>query len=280
MRFAPLFFLLSAAICSAGTITDVFGPNTTGDVIGPHIDFDIQQASVTMAGGWTTVTIKTDYGTTETTSNGLKLDPQNAAVTVIPGDIFFFDASTVTDFSDPSAIQSDLKYGVALTNYNSLTPSENHSLFTPGALYQIDGVNVGLATAQQALNNPSGVTYRPTAPVLLTDLSGQATAADISSRPVTVTQTGDGTTAGMYTVTVAFQTSSSGNFMNLVHNNQIGLLFSSADCGNDFIEGSVNTAAPEPASFALLGGGALLIAGSALSRRCRTWFKSAGSAKA
>jgi hypothetical protein len=44
----------------------------------------------------------------------------------------------------------------------------------------------------------------------------------------------------------------------------IGILWSSADCGNDFIQG---TTTPEPSSFALLLGGAMLIAGSVFARR-------------
>jgi hypothetical protein len=54
---------------------------------------------------------------------------------------------------------------------------------------------------------------------------------------------------------------------------QIGILFSSADCANDVIQGVVNTTVPEPQSMVLIAGGLGLLIGVGAWRR-RTTRKS------
>jgi hypothetical protein len=88
---------------------------------------------------------------------------------------------------------------------------------------------------------------------------------------VTVANFGNGTTSAAYVVTVSFQTTSA--FLTAVENStdQIGILFSSADCANDVIQGTVTV--PEPESLALIAGGLGMLIGVGAWRR-RTTRKS------
>jgi hypothetical protein len=90
---------------------------------------------------------------------------------------------------------------------------------------------------------------------------------------VTVSQYGNGVTNAEYEITVTVPLTS--GLIDLQSNGQIGLLFSSADCGNDVIQGVVDTGygsrsisdTPEP------GPGALILTGIALLVVGKQWRK-------
>jgi len=255
--------LMSALLCPANTLTDPFGqaqtncnysanaPYSACDVIGDPQLYDIQSATFSIAGGMATVMISLNTGAAQNVNNQLVLGPFNdAGVTLIPGDILFYDPNTPYDPANPSTSQN-LQYGVALTN---------HGFFTAGGLYNITG-SVSVENAETALNNSTDY-YRKDEDVLL---AGSGTPASMGSVSVAANPNGNGTTIANYVITATFPTTTA--FLSLVSNGQIGLLFSSADCGNDVIEGAVGpqtAQAPEPSpAFMMLTGVVLLIGGCA-----------------
>src|ERR1039458_10382945 len=255
MRFgltAASAILLSAAWCPANTLIDPFGqsqsncnlstqaPYSTCDVIGNEMRYDIQASTFTTSGGTSTVTIYLNSGAVKNVNNQLTLGSfSDSGLTLIPGDIFFYNPNTVYDPSDPNTIQY-LQYGIALTNHGS---------FTAGGLYSITG-GISTETAQAALN--SGDYYRRDETVLMT---GSGT--PVSTGTVSVASTGgNGVTGAQYVITVTVSTS---GLASLESNGQIGLLFASADCGNDVIQGVVGqTPEPGPALMVLTGLGFLV----------------------
>jgi hypothetical protein len=224
-------------------------------VIGTPQLYDIQAASVTISGGLLTVMIYLNTGAAQVGSNNqLALGPFNDGVTLIPGDIFFYNPNTVYDPSDP-ATSAYLKYGIPLVNHGS---------FVAGNLYNITDSPTGTSveTAQQALNNVAGY-YRLDEDVLMT-----GTGTPLTSGSVKVASNGgNGTTSALYVVTVT--TPITTGLMSLVSStNQIGILFSSADCGNAVIQGTVGTQAPEPSpALLVLGGLGMLVAGCTWRKR-------------
>jgi hypothetical protein len=262
---------MTVAQCQASTIVNpLFGqvqnncdynnnPPSYGncEVIGTPDLYDIQAASVTINSSDTllTVMIYLDSGAVQQGSNNqLVLGPFNDGVWLIPGDIFFYNPNTVYDPSDP-ATSAYLQYGIPLVKHGS---------FAAGSLYNITGSPTGTSveTAQQALNNVAGY-YRLDEDVLMT---GTGTA--LTSGSVTVASNGgNGTTSALDVVTVTVPITTA--FQSVVSNNQVGLLFSSADCGNAYIQGTVGTEAPEP-SPALL-----ILSGLGLAAAGCTWRKRA-----
>jgi len=265
--------VLFAAGCHAGTITDTFGqaqnnciltytpPYSTCDVIGNEMLYDIQKAAVTFGNGMATVSIYTNTGAVPYGATSLTLGAFNdAGVTLIPGDIFFYNPNAGYDPNDPSSVQN-LQYGISLTDHGS---------FDAGDLYDISG-GISTETAMQALQDQSDF-YRWDETVLMT-----GSGAPASSGTVTVSKYGNGTTSAEYEITVTVPLPT--GLLDLESNGQIGLLFSSADCGNDVIQGVVATgdsapgvqpqslAAPEP------GPGTLMLAGVALLVIGRHWRK-------
>jgi len=277
MRFAPVFILFTAALCSAGTITDTFNqpqnncqyssapPYSQCDVIGSESLYDIQSASVTVAGnGATTITLDSNLGGISTP--GIKstlnsfTDPGVPGLTMTPGAVFFYASSNdttvsnfvnpnVTDFANPSNVESLLTYAIPLVSTGNLIA---------GDLYQVNTSSI--ETAQQALNNPSNVYYRNNLPVLFT--SGTLVA---TGNGVTVSDLGGNNAE--YQISMSF-TAPSGTVLTNGSGN-VGLLWSSADCGNDFIQGDISTgtSTPEPSSFILLLSGGTLVGLSAFARR-------------
>jgi hypothetical protein len=256
----------------AGTINDTFGqsqnnciltyapPYSTCDVIGNEMLYDIQKATVSFTNGTATVAIYMNTGAIPYGATTLTLGASHdAGDTLIPGDIFFYSPTAGYDPNDPNTIQN-LQYGIALTDHGS---------FTAGDLYDISG-SIYTETAQVALQDGSDF-YRWDETVLMTG-SGNAD----SSGTVTVSKYGDGITSAEYEITATVPLTS--GLMDLESNGQIGLLFSSADCGNDVIQGLVDTggfatgsalsqtsSAPEP------GPGELVMAGLALLVLGRQW---------
>jgi hypothetical protein len=242
-------------VCQANTLTDPFNqpqnncnysataPYSACDVIGDPQLYDIQMATLTPGGGMLTVMIYLNTGAVQQNNNNqLVLGSfSDAGVTLMPGDLLFYNPNTVYDPSDPNTTQY-LQYGIPLVSHGS---------FAAGGLYSITG-GTTVETAEQALNYSSDY-YRRDEAVLM---DGAGTALTTGS--VSVATYGNGTTNAQYVITVTVPTTSA--FMSLVSGGQIGLLFSSADCGNDVIQGSVG--APEPSSALLiLTGIGLLLAG-------------------
>jgi hypothetical protein len=279
MRFAPVFVLLSAALCSAGTITDTFNqpqnncqyssaaPYSQCDVIGNESLYDIQSASVTVAGnGATSITLDSNLGGISTpgvksTLNGFT-DSGVPGMTMTPGAVFFYASSNnttvsnfvnpnVTDFANPSNVESLLTYAVPLVS----DPANN---LIAGDLYLVNTSSI--ETAQQALNNPSNVYYRNNLPVLFTSGTLVATGNGVSVSDL-------GGSNAEYQISMSF-TAPSGTVLTNGSGN-VGLLWSSADCGNDFIQGDISTgtSTPEPSSFILLLSGGTLVAFSAFARQ-------------
>jgi hypothetical protein len=269
MRFG---FTIACAIlfngaCSAGAINDTFGqsqnncvysytpPYSTCDVVGNEMLYDIQKATVSFAGGMATVSIYTNTGAVSDGASSLGAF-QDAGVTLIPGDIFFYNPTAGYDPNNPATVQN-LQYGIALTDHGS---------FTAGDLYDISG-GIYTETAQEALQDGSDY-YRRDETVLMT-----GSGAPASSGNVTVSQYGNGVTNAEYEITVTVPLTS--GLIDLQSNGQIGLLFSSADCGNDVIQGVVDTGygsrsisdTPEP------GPGALILTGIALLVVGKQWRK-------
>jgi hypothetical protein len=256
MRLALLLVLLSTAISQASTITDPFAqpqnncnystssPYSSCDVIGNPQLFDIQKLDVTLAGGQATVTLYFNSGAVAKVGNQLRLSSFTVGSdTLIPGDLFFTNPTNIYDPTNPST-SSYLKYGVPLVNHGS---------FTAGDLYAIGG-GISVETAQQALNDSSNY-YRRNEAVLMT---GSGTPASTGS--VSVANYGDGISNALYSVTIVVPATS--GLMSLIANNQIGILFSSADCGNDVIQGIAGTppSVPEPQPiFMVLGGMGLIL---------------------
>jgi hypothetical protein len=77
---------------------------------------------------------------------------------------------------------------------------------------------------------------------------------------------GDGTFNASCAITLSFAAPSASTFTSWANSGQVGILWSSADCGNDFVQGGVDTGVPEPSSFALLLSGAALVAVSVIAR--------------
>jgi hypothetical protein len=244
--------LLSAAWCSANTLTDPFGqsqsscnltidtPYSTCDVIGDEMRFDIEAATFSSSNGIATLMIYLNSGAVQNVNGKLTLGSFSDGVTLVPGDVFFYNPTSVYDPSDSNTIQY-LKYGVALTNHGS---------FTAGGLYSIGG-GISTETAQTALNNDTADYYRRDETVLMT---GSGT--PVSSGAVSVALNGDGKTSAQYAITITLPSTT--GLSSIESNGQIGLLFSSADCGNDVIQGTVG--APEPGPVVLILTGLVLLA--------------------
>ena len=275
MRFglisASAIFL--AAASHAGTISDTFGqaqnnctltytlPYSTCDVIGNEMLYDIQKATVSFSGGMATVSIYMNTGAVPYGATSLSLGPFNdAGDTLIPGDIFFYNPAAGYDPNDPASTQN-LQYGIALTTHGS---------FIAGNLYNIAG-GVSTEDAIAALQDQSDF-YRWDEAVLMTGSGSPA-----SSGTVTVSNYGNGISGAEYEITATVPLPL--GLASLESNGQIGLLFSSADCGNDVIQGVMNAGdstsaaalpTPEPGpGKMMLAGVALLLAGRGWRRRNR-----------
>ena len=264
--------ILSGGVCSAGTITDTFGqsqnnciysytpPYSTCDVIGNEMLYDIQRATVSFGDGTATVSIYANTGAVPYGATSLTLGAfQDAGVTLIPGDIFFYNPSAGYDPDNPATVQN-LQYGIALTNHGS---------FTAGDLYDISG-GIYTETAQEALQNGSDY-YRWDETVLM---AGSGTPDSAGS--VTVTPYGNGVTNAEYEISVTVPLTS--GLVELEQNGQIGLQFSSADCGNDVIQGVVDAGGGTAVTTAIPrvpepGPGVMILTGIVLLAIGRQWRK-------
>lgn len=285
MRFGLVFALFSAALCPAGTITDTFNqtqqscgysatpPYGQCDVMGDEKLYDIQSASVTVNSSTraTTITLDSNLGGVASNSGTLSLnsfsDPDVPQLNLTPGAIFFYASSNdsavgsfvnpnLTNFANPQAnIEPYLTYAVPLVS----DPSHN---LVAGNLYLVN-TSTGIETAQQALNNNGSAYYRNNLPVLFT--SGTLVA---TGNGVNVSTLGNGNAE--YQISLGFTAPAGTVFTD--GSGKVGLLWSSADCGNDYIQGDITTGTPtpEPSSFILLLSGGGLVALSAFARKRAT----------
>jgi hypothetical protein len=242
-----LLFLLACSLCPAGTIYDVFDQSQAGgcnysfsapygvcDVIGDPALYDIQKATVEIGSAESTVTLYFNYG------GGISLQPFMDGLELHVGDLFFYAPD------DPA-------------HYLFGIPLASHGSFQAGDLYQVGG-SAGLLTADQILNN-SGYYYRRDQDVWL---SGSGTPIATGS-PVQVVRYGDGVTSAEYAATVQFPTPTV--FLDeVVKQDRVGIDFASAYCGNDVIQGVVESA-PEPGGLTLVLVGTVLIGAAIAARR-------------
>jgi hypothetical protein len=191
---------------------------------------------VHVADGWATVTIDFNYG------GGITLQPFTDGIPLAVGDLFFYAPS------DPG----NYLYGV---------PLSSHGGFTADSLYKVGG-DTTLLTADAIIGN-TGYYYRRDQDVWL----GGSGTPETTGLPVQVANYGDGVSNALYAVTLEFPVSADFT-ASVIQNDQIGIAFASADCGNDVLAGSTD-AAPEPGMFPLLAGGSALLLVSGILRRKR-----------
>jgi hypothetical protein len=277
MRTLLAFFLLGVVAASADTIIDTYGQNQSGcsyygphygscDVVGTPADYDIQSASLTMNGTKATLNLIFSYGASAAAHGAATLAPfTDAGVTLNVGDVLFYDPS------DPNAnylargidAYPAYKYGLALTSHDGVTA---------GDLYKI-GNGVTTQISEDILKRPD-LLYRFLQPVWLAATAG-VTPTSAGSLAVNEYRG----SANFYTsdepllsVTAVFETPAIG----FLYNNQVGMTFSAATCGNDVIDGVFQfgpqgdvTNTPEPPPGVLLGAGICLIAAAGFARRRR-----------
>jgi hypothetical protein len=258
--------LLCGACAFANTLTAPFGqpqnnctysytpPYSSCNVIGNDALYDVQMATMSISNGMATVSIYTNSGGVNDINHHVTLGAfTDSGVTLVPGDIFFYNPSAGYNPDDPTTT-GNLQFAIALTSRGSIAA---------GDLYQIGG-DIYTETAQQALMDGSDY-YRRDETVLIGGSGDPA-----STGALTISNYGDGITNAEYEFTVTVPASS--GLLSLVSNGQIGLLFSSADCGNAVIQGSIdvgNTNSISPASVAPLstpepGPGILILSGIVL----------------
>lgn len=285
MRFAilfpTLFLTLALVLCPAGSITDPFhqpqnncnygmaAPYSTCDVMGTQSNYDIEQVDIAY-----NAALKTATATIYLDSGAVKIDSlgnyylsgfSDAGENLIPGDLFFYkgsdaiNANWVNDYSDIKTAQY-LKYGV---------PMVNHGGFTAGALYAIDGANTPanesmtnltlVESAATALNGGNGSWFRRSLPVEMIRSNGSTGPASVGSGTIAVAK-GTGGTHANWVVTASFNAPDS--FIQLLDGGY-GILFASANCGNDYVQ----TPVPEPQSLLMVAAGAGLLALARFARR-------------
>jgi len=242
-----LILLLAGTLATAGTLQDIFNQTQSGcaesltspfsncDVIGSESLFDIQKISVTVSPSYINATVFFNFG------GGSSLSSFNVgSATLNVGDLFFYDPSSPqTSHYDSLLTYPEYAFGVPMVNHDGLTA---------GNLYQVANFD-SLQTADSILNL-SGQDYRRTQPVWMT--SGEPLAS--TGNGVSVTTTGaDGVTGALYAASVKIPTTTA--FLNLIKNNQIGIGFESATCGNDVLTGLIAVTAPEPSCMPLMAAG-------------------------
>ena len=234
--------LVFACFASADTFVDDFNvapcvyPDTSCDVIGDPLLFDIEKAEINLNASATTIDYYLNW-------------PNNSydwfnygTVRLDPGDIFFSNSSGKI-------------YGITLSD---------HDGYTAGKLY---GSSAGVAT--QTAFNVLGLTtppyyYRPGHDVWLASGAPLAGSANYS-----VATNGNGTTTGAkYMVSLTLDNAASSALYGAAVGNGgwLDAHFQSATCANDILDGRISV--PEPTDYALLGALPFLL-GLGLYRRRR-----------
>jgi hypothetical protein len=273
--FPALFLTLALALCPAGTITDPFhqpqnncnygtaAPYSACDVMGTPANYDIEKIDITYNAALQTATATIYMDSAAVISDGhgsYRLSGfSDAGESLIPGDLFFYkgsdaiNANWVNDYSDIKTAQY-LKYGVPLVN---------HGGFTAGALYGIDGADTLVESAAAALNGGGSSLFRRSLPVEMIRSAGSTGPVSVGSGTIAVAPGAGGTHAN-WVVTASFNAPDS--FIKLLDGGY-GILFSSANCGNDYIQGYIQAPVPEPQSLIMVAAGAGLLALARFARR-------------
>jgi hypothetical protein len=274
----PVLLLTLAAASYANTIVDAF-PGTSNcsyttappydggcDVIGNIANYDIQKIDVTASAAWVSVKIYLNYGNNISGVSGTPLalnSFSDAGMTLKMGDLLFYDPS------NPATVKYYDSYGnsTSFAKYLYGVPLMVHDNLAAGNLYQINYTadSTPLQTADDLLN---GGNFRRDQPVWMDDPGAAATydtTLAATGSGVTVAQVGDGTTAAKYSVTIGFVPTAA-FISTFTSSGSLGIQFASAICANDIITGTTPFGGnvPEPASIALIAGGAALLL---LSRR-------------
>lgn len=241
LALAPLF-----AGAAPVTILDPFGAAATScasascDVIGDKALFDIDRAVFDFGASSSTIDLYLNF-------QNPSLSPfVNSGITLDVGDLLF-------------AAGGHFRYGVALrTHGGSTNGGPAGTTVLAGHLYELPQGDGNTMTARQALNNPSGVVYRPDQPVWLWN---QGNLLDRATGTVTTSVFGDGTTRGRYDVRINFSSLPS-NFLNDLAASGLDASLAVATCGNDVLSGHLQTRlqttgnpVSAPAPLLLMGAG-------------------------
>lgn len=197
------------------------------DVIGAKTDFDLEKAAISLNRVATTITIYQNYRNNAVTANGFGSFSVGAA-NIGMSDVFFGNGSSIL-------------YGISMATRNG---------FQAGSLYAI-GNGVTARTAASVLNLPSPpYYYRTTRNVMLGGTPAQSLGIGAVS---TVSNAGDGISNAEYRLQVQLGEGASGALYDAAQANggQLDIYLNSATCGNDVLDGRINT--PEPGAFALMG---------------------------
>lgn len=228
MHFKALFLGMALAVgaqATSFTFTDPYaGQNnnatTNADVIGLLSKFDIESVTVsTAAGNAVNIAAKLNYNNGDTSLSSFL--NSNGCCSLNIGDMLFSSGTN--------------KWAVPLISHSGMTAAQLYSV-------------TGFLTAKTVLGDPSGITYRPDAPVW-----GDGTGA-VKKNAGTGTESVVALAGYEIMVSLSFVADSS--FYNAVNSGQFVLDFAAATCGNDVIEG---TATPEPVSMSLVGLGLLCL---------------------
>ena len=241
--------LAFCVVSPATTIQDPFhvAPDNCNllscDVIGLQANFDIQKADVSLTATSIDVTLYFNYG------GGSSLSPfGNPSVQV--GDLFFYDPAIPQIKFGTDAYYQYL-FGVPLTSHNGMTAGQLYKIVDP----------TKVETAAQVLGNPANLTYRTTQPVWMP--SGEQSVG--TGHGVVVQNYGNGTSNALYEATIHITTTGAAQFLNLFKAGQIGVVFESATCANDVLQGL--TGVPEPGAMSMMALGFGMLAGVGAWRR-------------
>jgi hypothetical protein len=236
-----MLVLAQAAFAGSFTVVDPFNTvcatpgSASCDVIGANSGFDIQRGEFDINSTSAIIRLYFNYGPNATSLASFNLTP-----------------STVLSLGDLFLSGNGFAYGLALQTHNTAVSGN----VLGGVLYQINAPS-GYLTASQALNNPSGISYRPDETVWLRD-NGSGSISPLATGSVNVASGGNGVTTPEFTVTIALAFAAASSVSaNLNALTAGGVHFVSATCGNDVMNGTV----PEPATLGMIGAGLLLAAG-------------------
>lgn len=211
------------------------------DVIGAKTDFDLQKAAISLNRVSTTITIYQNYRNNVVSASGFGTFAVGAA-NIGMSDIFFGDGNSIL-------------YGISMATRNG---------FQAGSLYAV-GNGVTTRTAASVLNVPSPpYYYRTTRNVMLGGTPAQALGTGGVSA---VSNGGNGTSNAEFQLQVQLGQTASTALYDAAHANggSLEIFLNSATCGNDTLDGRINT--PEPGAFALMGTVVVVLGGAVRRRR-------------